>query len=213
MSESAPYLTSSHVDSKNLKGDEREIELRAKGGRPGPFVDMRIVDENMEDVPRDGKSTGEIVVRAPWLTMGYLNNPDASEQLWAGGYLHTGDIGSMDAEGYIHITDRLKDVIKSGGEWISSIEMEDILLEKKGVSKAAVIAVRDEKWGERPMALLVLDPEARRGIGAEDIRDHFASYVKKGAISRMAIPEAERIAFVERPAFDQHRQDRQESAA
>ena len=136
-------------------------------------------------------------MRAPWLTMGYLNNPDASEQLWAGGYLHTGDIGSMDAEGYIHITDRLKDVIKSGGEWISSIDMEDILLEKKGVSKAAVIAVRDEKWGERPMALLVRDPEAGDRISAEDIRDHLASYVKKGTIPRMAIPEAERICFVE----------------
>src|SRR5208283_4274019 len=108
---------------------------------------------DMEDVAHDGKATGEIVARAPWLTMGYLNNPEASEQLWAGGYMHTGDVGAISPDGTLHVTDRLKDIIKSGGEWISSIELEDIIMLREGVAKAAVIAVHDDKWGERPLAL------------------------------------------------------------
>jgi len=196
MSESGPYLTSSHVDTAQLRGDEHEIELRTKAGRPGPYVDLRIVDENMVDVAHDGKTTGEIVVRAPWLTMGYLNDPGGSEQLWAGGYLHTGDIGTMDMQGYIHITDRQKDIVKSGGEWISSIDLEDIILEMNGIARAAVIAVRDDKWGERPMAFLVSAPDQAGTISAEDVRTHLTAYVSKGKISRMAIPEADRIRFV-----------------
>ena len=85
----------------------------------------------MEDVAHDGEATGEIVARAPWLTMGYLNDPAASEQLWAGGYMHTGDVGSIGPDGTVHITDRLKDIIKSGGEWISSINLEDIILQER----------------------------------------------------------------------------------
>ena len=100
----------------------------------------------MNDVPRDGQ-TGEIVVRAPWLTQGYLNNPEASEQLWAGGYLHTNDIGRIGTDGYLMITDRIKDVIKTGGEWISSLELEDIIAQHEAVSEVAVIGVKDEKCG------------------------------------------------------------------
>src|ERR1700716_1976320 len=95
---------------------------------------------------------------APWLTMGYLNNPASSEKLWEGGYLHTGDIGTMTAQGVVQITDRIKDVIKTGGEWISSIELEDILLQMPGLSEAAIIGVAGAKWGERPLALLVVHP-------------------------------------------------------
>ena len=161
-------------------------------------MDLRIVDANMADVPRDGTSEGEIVARAPWLTMGYLNNPQASEQLWGGGYLHTGDVATWDADGCIHIVDRLKDIIKSGGEWVSSIQLEDIILEKKGVLKAAVIAVRDDKWGERPMALAIVEPQFAGGVPQaqeEAIRAHVRSYADKGVISKIGVPD--RITIVD----------------
>jgi fatty-acyl-CoA synthase len=149
----------------------------------------------MSDVPHDGESFGEIVVRTPWLTMGYLNDEAASERLWAGGYLHTGDVASIDADGYVRISDRLKDVVKSGGEWISSISLENIIMEKKGVRRAAVIGVKDAKWGERPLALVVLEPDHVGRIAEEDIRLHVASYVEKGIISKIAIPE--KVAFTD----------------
>ena len=153
------------------------------------MVDLRVVDENMADVPHDGESYGEIVVRAPWLTMGYLNNPEASELLWGGGYMHTGDVASIDRDGYLRISDRLKDIVKSGGEWISSIFLENIIMEKPGVRRAAVLGIKDVKWGERPFALVVLHADHVGKIGEDDIRLHVASYVERGIIAKMAIPE------------------------
>jgi fatty-acyl-CoA synthase len=189
-SESCPGLTVTHMSTRQLSEDpERQVEYRTFVGPPEVLVDLRVVDAVMEDVPRDGKTQGEIIARAPWLTMGYLNNPEASEQLWAGGYLHTGDVATWDADGCVHLTDRLKDIIKSGGEWISSIQLEDIILEKKGILRAAVIAVRDAKWGERPMALVVLDPEFTGKLEEDAIRDHVRSYVDKGIIAKLAVPE------------------------
>ncbi len=189
-SESCPMLTAIHLTTKQLSEEpERQVEHRTNPGLPAPLVDLRVVDADMQDVPRDGKSPGEIIARGPWLTMGYLNNAEASEQLWAGGYLHTGDVATWDANGFIHIVDRLKDIIKSGGEWISSIDLEDIILEKKGILRAAVIAVRDVKWGERPMALVVLDPEFTGKVEEAAIRDHVRSYVDKGIIAKLAVPE------------------------
>jgi len=189
-SESCPGLTVTHMSTRQLSEDpERQVEYRTFVGPPEVLVDLRVVDADMEDVPRDGKTQGEIIARAPWLTMGYLNNPEASEQLWAGGYLHTGDVATWDADGCVHLTDRLKDIIKSGGEWISSIQLEDIILEKKGILRAAVIAVRDAKWGERPMALVVLDPEFTGKVEEDAIRDHVRSYVDKGIIAKLAVPE------------------------
>ena len=189
-SESCPGLTVTHMSTRQLSEDpERQVEYRTFVGPPEVLVDLRVVDAVMEDVPRDGKTQGEIIARAPWLTMGYLNNPEASEQLWAGGYLHTGDVATWDADGCVHLTDRLKDIIKSGGEWISSIQLEDIILEKKGILRAAVIAVRDAKWGERPMALVVLDPEFTDKVEENAIRDHVRSYVDKGIIAKLAVPE------------------------
>ncbi len=196
LSEAAPMLTGAHVKTQHLGGDpEKEIRYRTTAGLAAPLVDLRVVDENMADVPHDGESFGEIVVRTPWLTMGYLNDEAASEQLWAGGYLHTGDVASIDADGYLRISDRLKDVVKTGGEWISSISLEDIIMEKKGVRRVAVIGVKDVKWGERPLALVVLEPDHVGRIVEEDIRLHVASYVEKGVISKIAIPE--RITFTD----------------
>jgi fatty-acyl-CoA synthase len=196
MSETAPMLSCAHIHSHHLGGDfEDELAHRITAGIAGPLVDLRVVDANMNDVPHDGKTTGEIVARAPWLTMGYLHNAEASEVLWGGGYLHTGDVASIDPEGYIRIADRLKDIVKSGGEWISSIALENIIMEKPGVKRAAVIPVKDVKWGERPLALVIVDPAHAGKIGEDDIRLHVASYVERGIISKIAIPE--NVSFVD----------------
>jgi len=105
MSESGPILTIAQLREHELTGDlDAEAELRTKTGTPVPLVDLRIVDAEMKDVAHDGRTPGEIIVRAPWLTMGYLNNPASSEKLWEGGYLHTGDIGTMTAQGVVQIT-------------------------------------------------------------------------------------------------------------
>ena len=189
MSETCPILTLAQLTPEILGRDaDGQIEVRAKAGRAVPLVDLRIVDEDMRDQPRDGKSAGEVVVRAPWLTQGYLGDGRNSEQLWRGGYLHTNDIASVDAEGYVGITDRLKDVIKSGGEWISSLEIEDVLSQHPGVSESAVIGVPDERWGERPMALIVTKPEYADTLTEDDIKAHVQRYADRGVVSKWAVP-------------------------
>jgi fatty-acyl-CoA synthase len=194
MSESGPILTIAQLKEDELTGDlDAEAELRTKTGTPVPLVDFRIVDAQMKDVAHDGRTPGEIVVRAPWLTMGYLNNPASSEKLWEGGYLHTGDIGTMTAHGVVQITDRIKDVIKTGGEWISSIELEDILLQMPSLREAAIIGVTDAKWGERPLAILVVHPGG--SVDNAAVQKHVKAYADKGVISRFAIPD--RIMFVD----------------
>jgi fatty-acyl-CoA synthase len=194
MSESGPILTIAQLKEHELTGNlDEEAELRTKTGTPVPLVDFRIVDAEMKDVAHDGRKPGEIVVRAPWLTMGYLNNPASSEKLWEGGYLHTGDIGTMTAHGVVQITDRIKDVIKTGGEWISSIELEDILLQMPSLREAAIIGVADAKWGERPLAILVAHPGD--SVDNAAVQKHVKAYADKGVISRFAIPD--RIMFVD----------------
>ena len=127
LSEAGPTLTASHLKPQHLRGGDEEIRHRVMGGIAAPLVDLRVVNEDMIDAPHDGKTYGEVVARAPWLTQGYLNNEAASEQLWNGGYMHTGDVASIDADGYVQIRDRMKDLVKSGGEWISSIALENII--------------------------------------------------------------------------------------
>lgn len=196
LSETCPALSLAQVKTRYLAaGADEEVAHRVKAGLPVPLVDLRVVDGQMRDVPHDGKTTGEVVARAPWLTRGYLWDPQASESLWAGGYLHTGDIANIDSDGYLQITDRLKDVIKTGGEWISSIELEDILSRHPGVAEVAVIGVKDEKWGERPLALIVATTGQSGAVAPAVLRDHVLGYVKRGIISKYAVPE--QIIFVE----------------
>jgi fatty-acyl-CoA synthase len=145
-------------------------------------------------LPHDGRTTGEVVTRAPWLTQGYLKDPEKSEELWQDGWLHTGDVGFIDPEGYLQITDRIKDVIKTGGEWLSSLELEDIVSQHEAVSEAAVVGIPDEKWGERPLALIVLKEDHAGSITEQDIQAFFAQYVENGTIPKYAVPE--RIDFV-----------------
>ena len=194
MSETCPILTFAQLKPHMLDWDEdRQLEIRCKTGLPVPMVELRVVDDAMNDLPHDGKTPGEVVVRAPWLTQGYLKDPRNSEALWRGGYLHTGDIGVIDAEGYLKITDRLKDVIKTGGEWISSLELEDLILKHPAVAEAAVVGLPDLKWGERPLALVVLRPE--REVDEAAIRAWLQNFADQGVISKWGIPD--RVLFIE----------------
>lgn len=196
MSETCPFVCSAQLEADVIaRSRDEQLDYRCKTGRATPLVQMRIVDGNMNDVPHDGKTTGEVVVRTPWLTQGYLKDPEKSDELWRGGYLHTGDIGSMDSDGYLKITDRVKDVIKSGGEWISSLMLEDIVSSHQAVSEVAAIGIPDEKWGERPMLIIVLSEDAGAGVDAESIRQHVSGFVESGAVSKWAIPE--RVEFVD----------------
>src|SRR5450830_264873 len=138
MSETCPILWLAHVPTAELDGPN-DIAIRVKTGRPLPLVALRTVDGDMQDCPHDGHRTGEVVVRAPWLTQGYLHNAEASAALWEGGWLHTQDIGHIDAQGYLQVTDRIKDVIKTGGEWVSSLEIEEIIARHPAVAETAVI--------------------------------------------------------------------------
>jgi len=196
MSETCPILTLAHLPTERVGASpEEQAALRTKTGLPLPLVDLRIVDEDMQRLPADGKATGEVVVRSPWLTQGYLKDGEASEGLWEGGYLHTGDIGHIDTFGYLQITDRKKDVIKTGGEWTSSLQVEDLLLQHPAVREVAVIAQRDEKWGERPLALVQIKPECRDDVDESSLRRHLNDLVERDGLSRYII--LTRIIFVE----------------
>ena len=199
MSETGPIMSLAQLkpDMTELDADT-ESAYRTKAGLPIQLVDLRIVDQNMQDVPHDGKASGEVVVRAPWLTQGYLHDPDNSEELWEEGYLHTRDIGTIDPEGYLLITDRIKDVVKSGGEWISSLAIEDIISQYPGVSEVAVIGIPDEKWGERPLALIVLQEENASGITERHIQAHVREWAERGVISKWAVPEVRFVDFLEK---------------
>ncbi|MES2260246.1 MAG: fatty acid--CoA ligase [Pseudomonadota bacterium] len=166
------------------------LALRTRAGWPIPLVELRTLAGNGGDTVRGG--AGEIVARAPWLTQGYFRHPEASEALWEGGYLHTGDIGAIGADGCLQLTDRIKDVIKTGGEWVSSIELEDLISRHPAVAEVAVIGVRDDRWGERPLPLVVLRAGAH--ADADAIRAHVHAYARSGAIPKYAVPE--RVLFL-----------------
>ncbi|MFM0624743.1 fatty acid--CoA ligase [Paraburkholderia xenovorans] len=194
MSETGPVLSLAQLPPGYEQLDtEEQVRLRCKTGLAVPLVDLRIVDESMQDVVHDGKAYGEIVVRAPWLTQGYFGNAEASEQLWAGGYLHTQDIANIDTTGNLQITDRIKDVIKSGGEWVSSLEIESLISLHPAVSEVAVIGIKDEKWGERPVALVVL--KAGATVTEDDIKQHVLKFTHTGKISKYAVPQV--VKFID----------------
>ena len=196
MSETGPVLTISRLSAPpGSRPAEEELERRCRTGAPIPLVDLRIVGADGQFLPHDDQSTGEIVVRAPWVTPCYVGNPEASEDLWRGGYLHTQDVARVDPSGYVQITDRLKDVIKTGGEWLSSLELEDLISRHPGVAEVAVIGVRDERWGERPHVLVVPRPEHHSSVTADEIRALVAAAAATGAVPRYAVPE--RVTIVD----------------
>ena len=152
MTETSPMCVLSHPPK--ALGGESETYWRLKSGRPVPGIEVRVVDESGESLAEDGQTIGELQLRGAWVTGRYLNiDSDAFSE---DGWLRTGDVGVIDSKGYVQLTDRTKDVIKSGGEWISSVDLEDVLLKSPDVAEVAVIAMPDPRWQERPLAVVVL---------------------------------------------------------
>jgi fatty-acyl-CoA synthase len=183
MSETGPTLTVARLrDAPQSMSRQSELEERCCAGLPIPLVDLQIVDANRRPLPRDARAFGEIVVRAPWTTLGYVGNPEASDALWQDGYLHTQDIGTIDELGHLRITDRMKDVIKSGGEWVSSLQLEELIAKHPGVAEVAVVAVPDQHWGERPIALIVARSANNSSLAA-DVRKLVQDHVDDASLS------------------------------
>jgi fatty-acyl-CoA synthase len=154
---------------------EMEIDYRVKAGRVVAGVELRVTADDGTVLPRDGKTIGEFEIRGPWITASYFGVDDPEK--FRDGWLRTGDIGTLDGEGYMVVSDRTKDVIKSGGEWISSVELEVTMMAHPAVFEAAVVAVPDPKWQERPLCCVVLQPDAT--ASAEELRDFLAERVAK----------------------------------
>ena len=189
MTEMSPLGTVSYLkpELQALSADEK-FRRYATAGVPVPLVSLRLVGDDGAQQPWDGVSVGEIQVRGPFITGSYHEVPSEAEKFTADGWLRTGDVAAIDPHGYVRIADRTKDLIKSGGEWISSVDMENRLMGHDAVQEAAVIAVADAKWGERPLACVVLKPG--RTASAEDLRAHLA-----GAFAKWQLPD--RVEFLE----------------
>jgi fatty-acyl-CoA synthase len=158
--------------------DEELADIRSAIGLIAPFVEARIIDpESGEELPWDGESQGELQVSGPWIAASYYNDERSSESFTADGWLRTGDVATIDSLGYIRLVDRTKDVIKSGGEWISSVELENEIMAHPKVKEAAVIGISDEKWGERPMACVVC--EEGEEISGGEVRSFLEDRVPK----------------------------------
>jgi fatty-acyl-CoA synthase len=164
---------------ESLPDDER-YAIRAKQGFPAACVDMRIVGEDGEEQPWDGDAMGEIQVRGPWITAGYYNSPESADRFTADGWFRTGDVATIDPEGYVQITDRTKDLIKSGGEWISSVDLETMIMGHPKILEAAVIAVPHPRWVERPLACVV--PKPGVAVDPAEILDWLRPKVAKWAL-------------------------------
>jgi fatty-acyl-CoA synthase len=186
MSETCPILALAHLSDAELQLDrEAQIALRSRTGKALPLVRLRLVDDDGTEVPRDDRTPGALQVRAPWLTEGYLKDDTNSRRLWSDGWLNTGDVACRDAEGSLRITDRTKDVIKVGGEWVSSLEMEDIILQHPDVAEAAVIGRPDLRWGETPLALVVPRPDA--APQEKELVQHVKDFVDRGVLPKEAV--------------------------
>ena len=196
MSETCPVMSLAMPKTHMLDWDEdRLLDLVVKTGLPIPLVEIEVVDTDGRPVPHDGISTGEVVFRAPWLTQSYFKAPEKTRELWRDGYLHSGDVGHIDEQGYLQITDRIKDVIKSGGEWISSLDLENVLSQHEAVAESAAIGVPDQKWGERPLMLVVLKPEFVGRVEAEDLQAYMRQAAERGLLPKYGVPD--RFSFVD----------------
>ena len=194
MSETCPLLSTTHLKPEDLELPlAQQTAIRVKTGIAVPMVELEVVDPDGHPVAHDGEAKGEVVARAPWLTQSYFKEPKKGEDLWQGGWLHTGDVASMEPDNTLTIKDRIKDVIKTGGEWLSSLDLENLISQHPAVAGAAVVGVPDEKWGERPYALVTL--KQGHDASLEDIQQHLTQFVDSGDINKWAIPE--HIDFVE----------------
>ena len=181
MTEMSPLGTISRLKSYMRDWPEdRQYAVRATQGYASVGVDLRIVDDAGREQPWDGQAMGEIQVRGPWIIRSYYDNPESADRFTADGWFRTGDVATIDPEGYVRITDRTKDLIKSGGEWISSIDVETMIMGHPKVLEAAVIAVPHPKWVERPLACVVPRPGA--ALAPEEILDYLRPRLAKWAL-------------------------------
>ncbi|MCL6447784.1 MAG: long-chain fatty acid--CoA ligase [Armatimonadetes bacterium] len=172
MTETTPLATLTRIKSylKDAPAD-RFYRVAAKQGVIAPGLEMKVVDEAGREVPWDGKTMGELCLRGPWIAKEYYREPERSAEAIRDGWLHTGDIVTVDEEGYIFIMDRSKDLVKSGGEWISSVDLENTIMAHPAVAEATVIGIPHEKWQERPLACVVLKEAYKGKVSKEDILD------------------------------------------
>lgn len=190
MSESGPNLTVANLRPHMLAWEkDKQIDILISTGHSLPLVYLKIVDEVGNELPHDGSSTGEIVVRAPWLTEGYFKDPERTKDLWRDGWMHTGDVAYMHPNGYIQITDRVKDVIKTGGEWVSSLDLENAISQHEAVMEAAAIGIPDPKWQERPLLVVVLRDEFKGKINETDLKSFMTQFAMEGKLPKYSIPD------------------------
>jgi fatty-acyl-CoA synthase len=187
MTETSPFATSNHAKAKHLalpEADQRK--LRTKQGRPGFGVELKIVDGEGRELPRDGVAFGDLLVRGPWVTAAYFKAD--RDSILHDGWFPTGDVATLDEDGFVQITDRSKDVIKSGGEWISSIDIENFAIAHPAVAEAAVIGVAHPKWTERPLLVVV------RKSGQDVDREQLLGFLRD-KIAKWWLPDD--VVFVE----------------
>ena len=186
MSETCPVVAAPHWKPEHGRGEDADrLDVLCRTGFAFPLVEARIWGSDDRLLPADSEQTGELVLRCPWLTEGYYKDEARSRDLWHGGWLHTGDIAYLDRDGYIRITDRLKDVIKIGGEWISSQELESALSRHEAVREVAVVAKRDAKWDEHPCALVVL--HEGQAVTPRELSKFLHRFIDDGTIHKRAI--------------------------
>jgi fatty-acyl-CoA synthase len=179
MTETSPVATVGHIKSTLLdRSDDELADLRSTVGLVAPGVEVRIVDQATDEpVPWDGTSRGEVQVAGPWIARAYYNDDRSADSFTDDGWLRTGDVATIDPEAYIRIVDRTKDVVKSGGEWISSVELENEIMGHPKVAEAAVIGVPHPKWSERPLACVVVKPGQE--LTKEELLAHLETRVAK----------------------------------
>ncbi len=196
MSETCPVMSLGTPKSHMADWDEdRLLDVVCKTGLPIPLAEFEVVDADDNPLPHDAVSTGEVVMRSPWLTMSYFKAPEKSAELWRNGWLHSGDVGHIDEEGYLQVTDRIKDVIKSGGEWVSSLDLENLMSQHEAVLESAAIGIPDEKWGERPLMLVVLKDGFRNQIAEADLKAFMKTAAEAGKLPKYGVPD--RYEFVD----------------
>ncbi|MGD8723711.1 MAG: fatty acid--CoA ligase [Desulfobacterales bacterium] len=190
MSETCPVISTATPMEHMLNWEnDALLEVIIKTGRPLPLVEFEVFDANEKVLPHDGQSTGEVVMRAPWLTESYFKAPAKTRELWRNGWLHSGDVGHIDEDGYLQITDRIKDVIKSGGEWVSSLDLENLMSQHEAVLESAAIGVPDDKWGERPLLIVTLKPEYKGKVTPEDFNKFMQEFAKQGKLPKYGVPD------------------------
>lgn len=184
MSEGAVALVTWVKNELTGLPEEEQRRLRLKQGLPPPGIEFRVVDESGRDLPRDGESVGEICYRGAWIIENYFGDPERTAASFIDGWLRTGDAGIIDKEGYVQVVDRFKDLVKSGGEWISSVDLENLVMTHPAVLEAAVIGIPHEKWQERPLALVVLKQGYEGRVSKDEILDFL-----RGKIAKWQVPD------------------------